>query len=98
MLNEVKFSEFLDTGKQVTHINLGDFIKLYVNHRPAFGLASKDIQQAFEMLGYKNKDYEATINRDDLLLLLQHKGVCVCVCVCVQHAKPWEIGGSARVR
>ncbi|KAG8146043.1 hypothetical protein E2320_012466 [Naja naja] len=49
MLNEVKFGEFLDTGKQVTHINLGDFIKLYVNHRPAFGLASQEIQQAFEM-------------------------------------------------
>uniref|UniRef100_A0A670YV84 Cilia and flagella associated protein 251 n=1 Tax=Pseudonaja textilis TaxID=8673 RepID=A0A670YV84_PSETE len=76
MLNEVKFGEFLDTGKQVTHINLGDFIKLYVNHRPAFGLASQEIQQAFEMLGYENKDHEATINRDDLLLLLQHKGVC----------------------
>uniref|UniRef100_A0A8C5RWL0 Cilia- and flagella-associated protein 251 n=1 Tax=Laticauda laticaudata TaxID=8630 RepID=A0A8C5RWL0_LATLA len=74
MLNEVKFGEFLDTGKQVTHINLGDFIKLYVNHRPAFGLASQEIQQAFEMLGYENKDHEATINRDDLLLLLQHKG------------------------
>ncbi|KAK9391741.1 WD repeat-containing protein 66 [Crotalus adamanteus] len=74
MLNEVKFSEFLDTGKQVTHINLGDFIKLYVNHRPAFGLASREIQQAFDVLGYENEDHEAAINRDDLLLLLQHKG------------------------
>ncbi|XP_025018842.1 cilia- and flagella-associated protein 251 [Python bivittatus] len=74
MLNEVKFSEFLETGKQVTHINLGDFIKLYVNHRPAFGLASKEIQNAFQVLGYENEDHEATINRDDLLLLLQHKG------------------------
>ncbi|XP_063171911.1 cilia- and flagella-associated protein 251 [Candoia aspera] len=74
MLNEVKFSEFLETGKQVTHINLGDFIKLYVNHRPAFGLASKEIQNAFQVLGYENEGHEATLNRDDLLLLLQHKG------------------------
>ncbi|KAL7986664.1 hypothetical protein Chor_012947 [Crotalus horridus] len=88
MLNEVKFSEFLDTGKQVTHINLGDFIKLYVNHRPAFGLASREIQQAFDVLGYENEDHEAAINRDDLLLLLQHKGVSV------EHAKPLKIGAS----
>lgn len=87
MLNEVKFSEFLDTGKQVTHINLGDFIKLYVNHRPAFGLASREIQQAFDVLGYENEDHEAAINRDDLLLLLQHKGVSV------ERAKPLKIGG-----
>ncbi|XP_063000378.1 cilia- and flagella-associated protein 251 [Elgaria multicarinata webbii] len=74
MLNEVKFSEYLETGKQVTHINLGDFIKLYVNHRPAFGLAAKEIRNAFQVLGYENQDGEPAIRRGDLLLLLQHRG------------------------
>ncbi|KAH0625607.1 hypothetical protein JD844_015192 [Phrynosoma platyrhinos] len=74
MLNEVKFSEFLETGKQVTQIDLRGFIKLYINHRPAFGLSAKEIQHAFQVLGYENEDQEMTINRNDLLLLLQHRG------------------------
>ncbi|XP_060105340.1 cilia- and flagella-associated protein 251 [Heteronotia binoei] len=74
MLNEVKFGEYLETGKQVTEINLGDFIKLYINHRPAFGLSLKEIEAAFRLLGYQNEQEEASLNRDDLLLLLQHKG------------------------
>ncbi|XP_053136142.1 cilia- and flagella-associated protein 251 isoform X2 [Hemicordylus capensis] len=74
MLNEVKFSDYLETGKQVTKINLGDFIRLYINHRPAFGLSIKEIQNAFQVLGYENENRETSMNRDDLLLLLQHRG------------------------
>ncbi|PKU32867.1 wd repeat-containing protein hypothetical protein [Limosa lapponica baueri] len=71
MINEVKFSEYVDTGEQVTKINLGDFIKLYINHRPAFGLSMKRIQRAFQVLGYDNENGDKVIDRGDLLLLLQ---------------------------
>uniref|UniRef100_A0A8D0H5J9 WD repeat-containing protein 66 n=1 Tax=Sphenodon punctatus TaxID=8508 RepID=A0A8D0H5J9_SPHPU len=74
MLNEVKFSEYVETGKQVTEINLGDFIKLYINHRPAFGLSMKEIQNAFQVLGYETENGEVAINREDLLQLLQSRG------------------------
>lgn len=74
MLNEVKFGEYLETGKQVTEINLGDFIKLYINHRPACGLLVKEIEAAFQVLGYENEEEETSMNRNDLLLLLQQKG------------------------
>ncbi|NXA37322.1 CF251 protein, partial [Eudromia elegans] len=74
MLNEVKFSEYVDTGKQVTKINLEDFIKLYINHRPAFGLSMKKIRRAFQVLGYDNEKGEKVIDRGDLLLLLQRRG------------------------
>nr|XP_025040576.1 cilia- and flagella-associated protein 251 isoform X1 [Pelodiscus sinensis] len=74
MINEVKFSEYVDTGKQVTNINLGDFIKLYINHRPAFGLSMKEIQNAFQVLGYSSKNGEIVINRGDLLEQLQCRG------------------------
>ncbi|XP_073532367.1 cilia- and flagella-associated protein 251 isoform X2 [Phyllobates terribilis] len=74
MLNEVKFSEYVNTGQQVTHINLGDFIKLYINHRPAFGVCLKELQQAFQVLGFSNENGEQTINRGQLLQLLQTKG------------------------
>ncbi|XP_075372514.1 cilia- and flagella-associated protein 251 [Mycteria americana] len=74
MINEVKFSKYVDTGEQVTKINLGDFIKLYINHRPAFGLSMKKIQQAFQVLGYDNENGDKVIDRGDLLLLLQCRG------------------------
>lgn len=74
MINEVKFSEFVDTGEQVTKINLRDFIKLYINHRPAFGLSMKTIQQAFQVLGYENENGDKVIDRGDLLSLLQCRG------------------------
>ncbi|XP_075424351.1 cilia- and flagella-associated protein 251 isoform X2 [Ascaphus truei] len=74
MLNEVKFSQYVDTGKQVTHINLGDFIKLYINHRPAFGLCMTEIQRAFKVLGFANEIAEQAIGRGNFLQLLQTRG------------------------
>lgn len=74
MLNEVKFSNYVDTGEQVTKINIEDFIKLYVNHRPAFGLSMNKIQRAFQVLGYDNENGDKVIDRGDLLWLLQRRG------------------------
>ncbi|NXJ95248.1 CF251 protein, partial [Corythaixoides concolor] len=74
MINEVKFSKYADTGEQVTKINLGDFIKLYINHRPVFGLSMKKIQRAFQVLGYDTENGDKVIDRGDLLLLLQCRG------------------------
>ncbi|NXA93805.1 CF251 protein, partial [Melanocharis versteri] len=74
MINEVKFSKYADTGEEVTEINLGDFIKLYINHRPALGLSMKTIQRAFQVLGYDNEKGDKVIDRGDFLSLLQCRG------------------------
>ncbi|NWU15281.1 CF251 protein, partial [Cephalopterus ornatus] len=74
MINEVKFSKYVDAGEQVTEINLGDFIKLYINHRPALGLSMKSLQRAFQVLGYDNEKGDKVIDRGDLLALLQCRG------------------------
>ncbi|XP_072456650.1 cilia- and flagella-associated protein 251 [Notamacropus eugenii] len=74
MLNEIKFSEYVDTGKLVDSINLPDFVKVYVNHRPPFGQTMNDIRNAFKVLGYLNKDGEMAIRREDFLELLLTKG------------------------
>ncbi|NXB99069.1 CF251 protein, partial [Orthonyx spaldingii] len=74
MINEVRFSKYVDTGEEVTNINLGDFIKLYINHRPALGLSMKTIQRAFQVLGYDNKKGDKVIDRGDFLSLLQCRG------------------------
>lgn len=73
MINEVKFRDYVATGKYVNEIDLGEFIKLYVNHRPAFGLSPFDLNEAFTKLGMPS-DEGFVIDRDRLLTLLQNKG------------------------
>jgi len=74
MINEVKFSNYVETGTYVTEIDLGDFIKLYINHRPVFGLSSDQLEQAFRVLGEPDAEGNPSIDRGHLLYLLQNKG------------------------
>ncbi|KAG2532767.1 hypothetical protein BBO99_00000301 [Phytophthora kernoviae] len=39
MVSEVRYSRFTETSRPVENIGLHDFIKLYINHRPVFGVA-----------------------------------------------------------
>eukprot|EP00731_Ephydatia_muelleri_P022631 Em0015g214a len=73
MLNEVKFSKFVETGKNITSINLEDFIKLYINHRPAFGLSPAELSRAFVVLSGE-EEQSGVLDRAKLLSLLQEKG------------------------
>ncbi|UJR34201.1 hypothetical protein I4U23_021607 [Adineta vaga] len=76
MINEVKFSTYIDTKTYVEDIDLNDFIKLYINHRPAFGLNPADLTHAFNVLSDQiNSDNgQPEINRENLLCLLQRYG------------------------
>ncbi|XP_069897497.1 cilia- and flagella-associated protein 251-like isoform X1 [Dipodomys merriami] len=74
MFNEIKFSEYVETGKLIDKINLPDFFKVYLNHRPPFGNTMSSIQQSFDVLGYTNSLGEKAIRREDFLRLLLTKG------------------------
>eukprot|EP01137_Pigoraptor_chileana_P005501 Opistho-2@48652 len=47
IVNEVKFSSYVDTQEYVRDVNLEQLVKLYVNHRPVFGISSDELEEAF---------------------------------------------------
>jgi cilia- and flagella-associated protein 251 len=48
MKNEVKFSNFTEQGAHVNAVDLNTFIRLFVNHRPVYGIGKNNIQEAFQ--------------------------------------------------
>lgn len=74
MQNEVKFSRYAETGTYVSDIGLEDFVKLYVNHRPAFEISKHDLYKAFQMLGVSDENSKPVMTPDELLELLQARG------------------------
>eukprot|EP00039_Didymoeca_costata_P020844 m.342601 g.342601 ORF g.342601 m.342601 type:complete len:1151 (+) comp21614_c0_seq1:262-3714(+) len=50
MKNEVKLSEYMETGNIIEEIDFPTFIKLYVNHRPLFDVTVNDIQKALGVI------------------------------------------------
>ncbi|ETL81296.1 hypothetical protein L917_18373 [Phytophthora nicotianae] len=50
MVSEVRYSRFTETSRPVESIGLHDFIKLYVNHRPVFGVGKAQIERTFKIL------------------------------------------------
>uniref|UniRef100_A0A8C1JTH2 Uncharacterized protein n=1 Tax=Cyprinus carpio TaxID=7962 RepID=A0A8C1JTH2_CYPCA len=74
MQNEVKFSSYAETSNYVTDIDLEEFIKLYVNHRPASGISIQELCNAFQLLGKPDEGSRYSVDRDELLELLQARG------------------------
>lgn len=50
MCAEIRYSEFSSTAKTVDVINLEQFIKLYINHRPVLGTTKVQVVDAFNTI------------------------------------------------
>ncbi|KAJ8380276.1 hypothetical protein SKAU_G00010540 [Synaphobranchus kaupii] len=74
MQNEVKYSRFAETGVIVRDIDLEDFIRLYINHRPVVDNSREELQRAFSVLGHLSENGERVITRDEMLHLVQTRG------------------------
>lgn len=76
MMNEVRFSTYTDSGEPNLYVDLHTFIKLFVNHRPVYGIGKNNIEEAFQAI-IADLDAGTNINsihRDELIKLLSTDG------------------------
>jgi len=76
MIQEVKYSEFTQTGAVRTSVRMDEFVRLYVNHRPVFGVGKEQIEAAFVALGAQldGGDDGAQLSWADLAEVLKTTG------------------------
>lgn len=72
MKAEVKFSVYADQGDPTTTVNMETFIRLFVNHRPVYGIGNNDIEDAFKALASDGGGVE--LSREELTNLLRTEG------------------------
>jgi cilia- and flagella-associated protein 251 len=79
MKDEVKFSNFAETGQHVNAVDINTFIRLFVNHRPVYGIGKNNIEDAFQSLvqSVGGEARNGGLTRDDLIRLLREEGECM---------------------
>ena len=79
MKDEVKFSNFAETGQHVNAVDINTFIRLFVNHRPVYGIGKNNIQDAFQALiqAVGGDARNGGLTRDDVIRLLREEGECL---------------------
>ena len=72
MKDEVRFSVYSDRGDPTTSVEIDDFIRLFVNHRPVYGIGKDNIETAFGALAGDAGSLQLT--RAELILALKQEG------------------------
>ena len=77
MKDEVRFAHFAESGEYTNSVNLETFIRLFVNHRPVYGIGKNNIEGAFasllSVIDHDKKEGTA-LPRDDLISMLRNYG------------------------
>ena len=75
MMNEVRFSSITTMGEPNIWVDLNTFIKLFVNHRPVYGIGKNNIDDAFKAILADSDDPGAdALVREELVNLLHKEG------------------------
>ena len=74
IIDEVKYSAFTQLAVPTTHVNIDEFIRLFVNHRPVYGIGKNNIEEAFAALVEATGSTNGKIARGDFTSLLNNEG------------------------
>ena len=74
MIDEVRQSQMSNEGLATRDVNLDTFVKLFVNHRPVYGIGKNNIEEAFRILSDSKMAEGNSMTRDDLISCLTQEG------------------------
>ena len=75
MVNEIKYSDYVNTGSLQTHVTLLEFLRLFLNHRPTAGEEIGQLKKLFKMIGEEEEQEELpSIGRQRFIDFLKYKG------------------------
>jgi Ca2+-binding EF-hand superfamily protein len=73
MKNEVNFGSFTENCEKVDRFDLDTFIRLFVNHRPVFGIGRPHIESSFQTL-FKDEKDSSNVAREVFLQDISSEG------------------------
>lgn len=74
LMNEVVSKNYAKTGQMVEEITFEEFVKLYINHRPVFGVSMEKLKNAFGVLCESEVSSNPVISRDEFVRILTEEG------------------------
>lgn len=72
MRYEVQYSTFTDLGENTVTVDMDTFIRLFVNHRPVYGIGKNNIEDAFKALATDSGSIQ--LSRDELINIFKQDG------------------------
>ena len=75
MNNEIKYSK-IENGQYVKELDLNMFVRLFVNHRPAYSIVKNQIEDALNVIinSEDNKESKGPLSKERFLEILQKEG------------------------
>lgn len=74
---DIKYRDFDENGTIRNKINFIDFIKLFINHKPAYGNSLKQYSTAFKTVTNVRNDTREVSKAEELVLMLSLGGITV---------------------
>lgn len=75
MNNEIKYSKY-ENQQYIKELDLNMFVKLFVNHRPAYSIVKNQIEESLNIIinSEDNKDNKGPLTKERFLEILQKEG------------------------
>ncbi|XP_048508015.1 cilia- and flagella-associated protein 251-like isoform X1 [Athalia rosae] len=74
LMTEVVFKNYAKTGQLVEEITFEEFVKLYVNYRPVFGLSMEHVRRSFAAFCDTEMEKDLVITREKFIEILTTLG------------------------
>ena len=71
---QVKYTDYVDSGRIKSDIGLEEFARLFLNHRPVIGEQYSELEKVFKIIGKHSEDATPDVSREEFLSFLKTRG------------------------